>query len=169
MFIPLFSPMATSQFIIKVSDLLHNAWQKDVILFEGKQSSILPYRSPTWIDTQIEIIWLNDIQLSVEADYIETTLVHECARCANEFEKHYLLEWIEAKWLIVKKAEASELDPDIIPINAKNYILDTEQWLVDNILMSTDVRQLCTACEKQDVDEHDDMLDTVNIIWTKAK
>ena len=161
--------MANSQFIIKVSDLLHTPGSKDAILLESKESSLLPYPSPSGISAEIEMTGMNDVQLIVEWRDIEATLELSCSRCGEVFQKDFVVAEAETKWLVVKKKDPDIwLDPDIIPIDPKHYSMDLEQWLVDTILLSMDVQQLCEDCQNKQIDEYEDESDSAPIIWKKV-
>lgn len=154
------------QFTVKVWDILHNLWTKDTVSFVNKFSTKLPHLWKKGLSFDVQLQSLSDEQLQLSIPKVTIPLSLQCDYCGKGFEDVYY-----SKRLTTKAVKESLLDKNMwyeISIDEKNHIIDIEQWLVESIVVTFPVSNMCKTCKEKPTNEGGDIPDNINITWKKV-
>jgi hypothetical protein len=135
--------MKSYDFNIKVADLLHDSWSTDIIEFVNKFSTRFPQLSDAWMNMSIEVLWLNDTDLTITVFDLIAPLELVCDFCSKNYSKKFILKEETIK------ASTDPTDEEILTIDKKNERIDLEWRITDILLLSLPVQCLCKTCEKR--------------------
>jgi hypothetical protein len=142
--------MKNYNFTYKVSDILRHPEHPETIQFSNKFSTLIPQCSDEWISGTIFIQGLNEEQLQVDIKQLSCRLDSSCDRCGKSLNIELGASWLtySADFPRKKKKRGEEVvEPDIY-IDEKNLLIDLEQIITTDLLLSQSLVNLCLDCQK---------------------
>lgn len=149
--------MKSYDFNIKVADLLHDSWSIDTIEFINKFSTRFPQLIDPWMSMSIDVLWLNDTDLTITIFDLIAPLEVTCDSC----DKRYTDEILVTQETI--KASTDPTDEEILTIDKKNERIDLEWRITDILLLSLPVQCLCKTCEVKKLSLPEEMPDFTTV------
>lgn len=154
--------MKSSDFHVKVSDLLKEPGSKDSISFDHMVSLEVPYLREEGIRGTLHLQSLDKYTVFAELEDVHATVDAVCDSCGVEFVRTIDLDVYEAKFLLPDShLDDEEPGDEIFSIDGKKEMIDTEPMIVQAVRLQEPLVIRCADCHAKyaDVTPDDDDMD----------
>ncbi len=150
-------------FIIKVSDLLKNPWQKDNIKLNDLYLEDLPNMN-SWLSCELELESLNDEMLFVTVKNLKCSVNEICDRCLEEYNRDISILEYKSKFIYPTKNDEEfedlwKWDEELFQINPRFETIDVQDLLYHTIKLQDQIVKKCSKCSKIKIEDDLDDID----------
>ena len=134
---------------IKVSDLLNNPWQTDILNFKKKFLKENLDIQNEWISGECTLTWLSHNEILVELKNIKFTIRYTCDICWEYYEQNFIIKNKEKITFTDNIDNTENIYDDIFKIDKKKWLIDLEDiiWII--IKNKEPIIKKCWKCKNK--------------------
>lgn len=155
--------MKSSDFHVKVSDLLKEPGRQDSITFEKMFSLEVPYLTQEGINGTLHLQSLDKQTVFAELEDVHAKVDAECDSCGVQFVRPIHMASYEAKFILPDShLDDEEPGDEIFSIDQKTETINTEDMIVQAVRLQEPLVIRCADCHAKfaDVTPDDEEMDT---------
>ena len=154
--------MKDKSFIIKIGDLLKETGRTDELVFEDKQTELIPDLSAKGISGKVLLQSLTKDSVYADLEDITCAIDCTCDTCGSDFVRDVHIHQYWAKFVLGEEKQKMEQDnseEEIFSINPRDEGIDIEDMIIQAIRLDDPIVNHCPLCAKmieELPDEEDD-------------